>query len=240
MTRRYFVSQLPTRGGLVSLPAEEAEHATRVMRVQVGDLAELFDGQGQQASAQFIQVDRKACVCQSDASVFLPKMPKPIVEIAVAFPKYDRARRLVECLTELGIAKIIPLQTEFQDRSKAKFRGDKYAKVGLEACKQSGRNCLPQITNPISANDFFEHQSSSDAIFRFIADPSGKPAAQQMQPDSAHDHVVIAIGPEGGFSSRELALAEKTGFNAVSFGDRIYRIETAAIVAATLAIHSIA
>ncbi len=76
MTRRYFVPDLPILGGLVSLPEAEAQHASRVMRVQVGDDLVLFDGRGHEAIAHFVQVGRKECHCQADPAQVINREPE--------------------------------------------------------------------------------------------------------------------------------------------------------------------
>ena len=101
MTKRYFVPDLAETGGSVALPPTEAQHATRVMRVKVGDDVELFNGLGLQAAARIIEIGRNRCVCGTEHATLVDREPKRMVNMAIALPKPERAKELVERLTEL-------------------------------------------------------------------------------------------------------------------------------------------
>src|SRR5690554_4982803 len=112
MTVRYFVPQLPREGGLVDLPETESHHASTVMRIRPGEAVTLFDGQGYQGSATIQSVSRRRVACQVDAAQFLPRDNPHHVCMAIAMPKGDRARDLIERLTELGIERVVPIHCQ--------------------------------------------------------------------------------------------------------------------------------
>src|SRR6056297_865301 len=234
MTRRYFHPFLPESGGIVELSADEAAHANRVMRVKPGDSIELFDGKGCQAIATVVKTTRNGCCCDAQSAVGVSREPERFVTGATALPKGDRAKAMVERLTELGVKRLVPLLTDrTQGNRQLTSWCTKLERVTVEACKQCGRNELMEIAGPIESDAFI---ANCDSRLRLIADPAGEPV--RIGSDPAALDVSVLIGPEGGFSREEYTLAVDHGFAPFSLGPRIYRIETAAIAMATLLIHS--
>ncbi|MEL7335328.1 MAG: RsmE family RNA methyltransferase, partial [Planctomycetota bacterium] len=111
---RFFATSIPPQGGIVNLDADQSRHATQVLRCREGDLVELFDGAGNVAQAEVITAARRAPLSlQSTASRHHPNLPSIRLTIAAAIPKGDRSRFLIEKLTELGVAAVLPVQCEF-------------------------------------------------------------------------------------------------------------------------------
>lgn len=229
MTVRYFVPQFPSSGGEVTLPAAESHHAAIVMRVREGDQVTLFDGDGNEADAKVVCVGRKAVICEAEPRVFVPRRNRATIEIAVAMPKGDRSRDLVERLTELGVDRLIPIHCQRSPWAISEGAIQKWQRVMIEACKQCRRNQIMQIAQPGRVTDFLAQPVTANEQ-RWFAHPGG----QKVDPhrDSATDNsaVRIAIGPEGGFTDQETDAAIASGWLPVGLGERIYRIETAAII----------
>ncbi|MGI9474117.1 MAG: RsmE family RNA methyltransferase [Rubripirellula sp.] len=228
MTRRYFVSNLPENGGLVALSTAEAQHATRVMRVQVGDTLTLFDGGGNEAEATFVAVGRNECQCEAEPQRRVDREPSTEIHLGIALPKPDRARELIERLTEIGVKSVTPLVAARTQRPPSDSLLQKLSRGVIEACKQSGRNQLLTLHAPVSASSFFETARSDH---RWIAHSSGSAIATRQ--DSAGS-VVAVVGPEGGWTDEEFQLAVDLGYTPIDLGRRIYRIETAATVIASV------
>ena len=232
MTKRYFVPDLAETGGSVALPPTEAQHATRVMRVKVGDDVELFNGLGLQAAARIIEIGRNRCVCGTEQATLVDREPKRSVNMAIALPKPERAKELVERLTELGIKHVTPLVAERTQRPPSESNMDKLRKVVIEACKQSGRNHLMEFGPVSTAKDYFQSDRVGE---KFIAhpDPDAKSIRSHFSSDD-HSTIHVAIGPEGGWSESEYQSAITNGFQSINLGKRIYRIETAAVAVAAI------
>lgn len=229
MTRRYFVPDLPRKGGLVPLPSDEAQHAIRVMRIRVGDPLTLFDGRGYEAEATAISLGRNECQCQAEQAKAFDREPNCKLHMAIALPKPDRAKELVERLTELGVASLTPILGKRSQRPPKETFLDKLRRASIEACKQSGRNQLMEIHETVSAKEYFE---STTVGPRLIAHPTQ--SAASLDSFRGESQVTTAIGPEGGWTDEEVALAIQHGFLGVDLGSRIYRIETAAVVVAAV------
>lgn len=234
MTQRYFVPDLPAGGGLVSLSEAEARHAVRVMRIDPGEPVTLFDGCGQESAAVVAQVSRNECHCQAEPVRNVDRELRCRLELGIALPKPDRARELIERLTELGVASVTPLSTARTQRRHAASRLSKLRRGVIEASKQCGRNVLLTITEPSDAEAFFLRHAT-DAAPRWIAHPDQR--ATRLADTTVAQRCVAAIGPEGGWTVAEVQAAEGAGFETIDLGRRIYRIETAAVlVAARVAI----
>ncbi|MEM1067357.1 MAG: RsmE family RNA methyltransferase [Planctomycetota bacterium] len=229
MTRRYFAPDLPSIGDSLGLSAEESQHATRVMRLEVGDRLTLFDGLGSESEAEVIQVARNLCEVRIESKATVDREPACTIHLAIALPKPDRSRELIERLTELGVHRVTPLVAERTQRPPSESLLDKLRRGVVEACKQCGRNQLLQVTDPIPSSDFL--QTPCDTV-KWIADPQGDQPLV-LKAESPSD-VVVAIGPEGGWTPQERELAAANGFESVGLGKRIYRIETAATVFAAV------
>lgn len=232
MTQRYFVPDLPAAGGVISLSAAEARHATRVMRVSPGDPVALFDGRGRESAATVAEVSRNECHCQAAPPQAVDRELPIRLHLGIALPKGDRARDLIERLTELGVASVTPLNTARTQRNYSGSRLEKLRRAVIEASKQCGRNVLMTLEEPADAFEFFSHPADA-AETRWLAHPD--PAATALKAAPVGQRVLAAVGPEGGWSEEETEAAEAAGFQLIDMGRRIYRIETAAVVLAARA-----
>ncbi|MCD0461715.1 RsmE family RNA methyltransferase [Roseiconus lacunae] len=234
MTRRYFVPDLPRDGGIVSLSDEESRHASRVMRLQPDDEIELFDGAGWQSVASVAAIDKRSCTVSSMPPELVDRESGRPCSLAIAMPKGDRAKELVERLAELGVRHLVPLVCERTQRPPSAAMVTKLRRVVIESCKQSGRNILMDVAEPVGFSQFLDSLDGGPATARWVAHPGGRLLSSVCA--DAQSGAMVVIGPEGGLSDLEVSRARKAGFEPVGLGPRIYRIETAAcLVAARLA-----
>ena len=222
MTRRYFSEELPREGGIVSLNGDESAHAAQVMRAKVGDTIILFDGEGNEAAAEILSVGKRECVCRASAPETIDRESSLRLHLAVALPKPDRAKEMVERLTELGVDRLTPLHCARSQRPPSAGLLAKLPRIVVESCKQSGRNRLMKI-EPVSTFADFVVLATEGG--RFVAHPDG---ASLRAPDSTCDRATVIVGPEGGLTEEEVALALQYDYLSVDLGPRILRIETAA------------
>ncbi|MGD9720861.1 MAG: 16S rRNA (uracil(1498)-N(3))-methyltransferase [Pirellulales bacterium] len=236
MTERYFV-ELPIDGPQARLTGGEAHHLAHVMRAKPGHLVTLFDGQGAEFSARVERVGRAeielAVLERADVNRELPQR----IVLGVTLPKGDRQRWLVEKATEVGVARLVPLVTEHSGEHAA---ADRLRRTVIEACKQCRRNQFMEIAASQPLGEFLAAAPTSAA--RLFAHPGGDSVASALarRPAAAPlGEAWIAVGPEGGFSAREVEAAHVAGWRVVDLGPRILRVETAAIaLAAAVALGS--
>lgn len=227
---RFFVPEIPDSGKpSLKLPDDEARHAASALRIQEGEVVELFDGSGRVASARTTSV-AKRCVEVSIESVSVEPPPKRSIVVAVAPPKGDRLRWLVEKLTELGVTRMQLLRTRFSVVEPGSSKVQKLRQTSLAAAKQCGRNYLLEIAPPMAWSEFLEERRHHVPLL--VAHPSGKRLLDCLSLTGLPE-MHVAIGPEGGLTEDEVQEAAEKGGQAVSLGDSILRIETAAIAAAS-------
>ena len=202
------------REGSLTLPTELRRHA-KALRVQEGDIIELFDGK-HEYSARYQG---------ATADVLQKSEPKGIsgahITLAIAFPKGNRADWLVEKATELGVTTIIPLLTKHTIVDPRDTKIARLQKLALTACEQCGRTIIPTITEPRTLTSVL----AGSYDLKILTSIDGKKEIPHAKT------ILILIGPEGGFSDDELAQINQSGCVSVSLGHATLRTETAGIAA---------
>lgn len=230
MSQRYFLAQ-PPEGHTAVLAGDEARHLSRVMRAKPGDSLTLFDGAGRSWPATITSLDRNRVELALGEAVTEPATTGRAVTLAVALPKGDRQKWLIEKLTELGVTRLIPLRSTRSVAEPTAAALDRLRRGVIEACKQCGRSRLLEIGPPQSLADLLA--SEPETCLRLLTDREGIPFAT-IEATESRD-LLAAIGPEGGFTVDEIAAAEAAGFIRVSLSRQILRIETAAVALAAVA-----
>jgi 16S rRNA (uracil1498-N3)-methyltransferase len=252
LPRFYVPDQLDAmqRGRTLELPADEANHASRVLRLGIDQTVELFDGLGTRAIAQIAKVDKRSVQVLVSAAEFLPNdASKPIV-VAVSLPKSDRQRQVIETITALGATAVVPIKTARSVAQPTDKALERLRRFAVESCKQCGRNRLPVISDPQVLSEFSATRSGTDANdIRWIAHPylhrqqAGitKPSPQGAAAMAVRDveSISIVIGPEGGLTDEEVQAAVALGWQLLQLGPRILRVETALAKALTIAAEQI-
>jgi 16S rRNA (uracil1498-N3)-methyltransferase len=227
MSERFFLDAAP-RGGRALLAGDEARHLARVLRAAIGDEVRVFDGTGCEWVARVAALGRDEVAL--DVVGELPAAPaanRPVT-LAVALPKGERQKWLVEKLTELGVARLVPLVTERGVAEATPAALDRLRRGVVEACKQCGRNRLMEIGEPATIAEACAATPPGGRVI--LCDPGGPPlAAREPGPAAA---VLGLVGPEGGFTAVEVAAAELAGAVRASLGPHVLRVETAAIALA--------
>lgn len=240
MSDRFYVPENLDRTEL-ELPADEAHHALHVLRKREGDRITLFNGRGCSAEARIVSTGRKSVRVAIETTSKRAELPRWTVTLGVAFPKGERTRWLVEKVTEIGVARLIPLKTERSVVEPGPQRIEKLRQSVVAACKQCGRDRLMEIEGPHEWTEWLgRHRPPAVHV---VCDASGERFVDYLRDMSARadnpsgGEIVLSIGPEGGFSSHELAAAQSAGAELAALGESILRVETAAIVAAGTLIH---
>jgi 16S rRNA (uracil1498-N3)-methyltransferase len=228
MSERFFVEQ-PIQGDIAELIGDEARHLTAVMRAKIGDEVLLFDGSGWEFVAGIASIAKqRVTLTIVEKREVCRELPFSLT-LAVALPKGDRQKWLVEKITELGVTRLVPIVTERGVAQPVESALERLRRGVLEASKQCGRNRLLEIAEPQAAVELFV-AGANDAV-RMIAHPAGRPLGKILGA-SLTAGLIAAIGPEGGFTDAEVAAAVSGGWQEVSLGSRILRVETAAIAIA--------
>lgn len=216
------------------LGGSEAHHLLHVMRAKPGVEVVLFDGRGAEFLARVEETGRNSVeleiVQRQEADRELPFL----LTLGVCLPKGDRQKWLVEKTVELGLTRLVPLVTERSVAQPVDTALERLRRGIVEASKQCGRNRLMEIGTPQRWADFV-HAADADAG-RWLAHPSGDVGSWPHRPSTGLcGDVCLAVGPEGGFTEDELALAAEAGWQRIALGPRILRVETAAVLMVGLA-----
>ena len=217
-------------GAEIALPEAAARHAVSVLRLQVGDALNLFNGEGGEYRAALVAVNKRetrARLLEFDAT----ERESPLdITLALGISAGERMDYSLQKATELGVAAIQPLATE---RSVVKLAGERADKrlqhwqhVVIAACEQCGRNRVPAVA-PVQK------------LFAYLADVDRSKRLLMLSPDASTQlkrvapaaGVILLIGAEGGFAPAEYQAAQASGFEPVKLGPRILRTETAPVAA---------
>lgn len=229
MNRRFFSETVLQVDRSVELQGQEAQHLGRVLRAKPGDQVVLFDGSGAQFPAEVTEVARNTvCLTPLSREVVDRESPRQ-VHLAVAMPKGDRQKWLIEKAVELGVARLTPLKTERGVAQPTDSALKRLQRAVIEASKQCGRNRLMQVDEAVDWDHLLEARSGE--ANRWIAHPAE--AAEELQISNT-ESVCVAVGPEGGFSDEEVQAASEAGWRCCRLGARILRVETAALKLAAL------
>jgi 16S rRNA (uracil1498-N3)-methyltransferase len=238
MSERYYLDASLGLGEVV-LAGPEAHHLATVCRSRPGDLVCLFNGDGHEYLARVAAAERRRVTLDIFEKAS-PQRELPFaLEVAAPLPKGDRAQYLVEKLTELGVARFVPLSTRRSVVHPREGRLEKLQRYVIEASKQCGRNVLMQVA-PVVQWEAYARRADLPAA-RVLAHPGGPgpqgqaAGAGEETPSAA---AALAVGPEGGFAEEEVELARAAGWRLLDLGPRILRVETAALVLAAWAIAS--
>src|SRR5688500_578379 len=214
MRHRIFVDTLaPT----VVVTGDEFHHSVRVVRVRAGEEVEVFDRTGRVARGTFETLESDQATVRIDEEIPSRESKVP-VDLAMAVIQLEKFELVLQKATELGVRSIIPLVTDRIELRRERYAGkhERWRRIVFEAVKQSGRSIFPNVEEP---------QAFADIVAR----PGAKIVFDADRPSSETQTgpVTLFIGPEGGWSDQELALAEHHRCAFERLGPRRLRAETA-------------
>jgi 16S rRNA (uracil1498-N3)-methyltransferase len=239
MADRFF-SPTPLTLGEVVLTGPEAHHLATVRRFAAGDRVILFTGDGNDYPAEILTVGKRQATLHVSAVESVNRELGFRLEVAAALPKGNRGDFLIEKLTELGVTRLVPLETARVVVKPKEPRIDGLRRAVIEASKQCGRNVLMRVESPVTWESLLREPGLPAS--RFVLHPGIGPRRATVFPPAGcsmpRDDVMVAIGPEGGLTDAEVSAAVSAGWYPVDLGPRTLRVETAAIAAAVLAVRS--
>jgi 16S rRNA (uracil1498-N3)-methyltransferase len=230
--RRFFVEGNKEVGGAVEIHGGDARKITLVLRLRAGDRIEIVDSRARAFEAAIEEAGRVVRARLLDVVTEGPAgAPTLSVDVAQAVPKAARMDFVIEKGTELGAGAFLPFYSE---RSVGRRVGaeklDRWRRIARSAARQSGRRDVPEVREPVEFEALIERFGAYDAVLF---------AWELAPPVSLHDrlrdvlprggHVLIVIGPEGGFAHAEAETATQHGAQVLCLGSRILRTDTAAV-----------
>jgi 16S rRNA (uracil1498-N3)-methyltransferase len=219
-------------GGRVELDLQgtAANHVARVLRLRPGDPLILFDDAGGEYTATVVALARHT-VRVTVGEYLTTNRESPLhVTLAQGISRGERMDVVVQKATELGVKRIVPVlaaRTVVRlNAAQAANRLRHWRAIAVAACEQCGRNSLPEVTAPMSLQQFLVSELPEG--LRLLLRPDGGLKVRDLPASAA---VTLLIGPEGGLSDAEQSAALAAQFQGLSLGPRILRTETAALAA---------
>ncbi len=233
MTRRRWIAD-EVSGNEAALTGEHADHLVRVLRARVGQEFDI-------ASGEVVRHGRIFAIKPGRVEFELGEEVlaawSPNVTLLLAIFKFDRMEWAIEKCTELGISRIVPViarRTDAHLASAAAKRVERWQRIAIQAAEQSRRVAPPEIAAPVKLH---EAATLNTGTLRIVLAESEKEGLlRDLLAEPAGAEILLAIGPEGGWTDDELRLFEKEGWISASLGSAILRAETAAIAAVVITI----
>jgi 16S rRNA (uracil1498-N3)-methyltransferase len=222
----FYCPGLSPEADATTVEGEEARHILTSRRLTVGDVVWIFDGRGTVARATIVTREgrTRSLRVHVHEREFIP-LPHPHVELACALPKGERQAVLLDMATQLGITGFRPLLCERSIVRPGPQAVRRWHRICVEACKQSRRPHLPTIHGALTPAQTAALTSSGCTIW--VADSKGAPLPARPSPQV--QHVLLMVGPEGGFTDAEITSVADGGGRVINLGAGVLRVETAAI-----------
>lgn len=216
--------------GLFEITQQEAQHIAKVLRLQAGDTIHVTNGNGELYAAKLIHVHKNHVQVEGELVRKEPRIT-PYVHLVMGPTKTnERTEWAIEKCIEIGVQEFTFIQTEHSERKAIKL--ERFEKVAISAMKQSQKLYTP-ILNDLMPFKSWISAYNKPCLMAHCADIGEKLNFESMP---AQEQFTILVGPEGDFSPTEIQLAEQHNARFIRLGNQRLRTETAAVVAATLAI----
>jgi len=232
---RFYTNAPLIPGGTFALSDSAAAHATRALRLGVGDSVTVFNGDGFDYQCTLTSVSKSAVSAQVNAKTQTHNESPLNITLIQAISSGDRMDFTIQKAVELGVTHIQPVNSQRSvvklNAERAEKRTDHWQNIAISACEQSGRAVVPTVSAPLSFSHLFAHLAkiSAPSDCKITLAPDATQHFNTMQKPSGN--IYLLIGAEGGLTSEEIALSKTHGFASTLLGPRILRTETAALTA---------
>jgi len=208
------------------------QHVVKVLRMKLNSKLIIFDGKGNQYSAVLKEINKKNAFVIIDEKIEQKSESNLSIHLGLGISKGERMDYAIQKSVELGVTEITPLFTEHcvvnLDEKRIQKRLKHWQGIIISACEQSGRSVVPHLNTATTLLKWADSTAQKCIVF----DPLANATLKDISPEN--ESINLVIGPEGGLSSNEISeLNKKDNFQAVKFGPRILRTETAAVSAIT-------
>jgi 16S rRNA (uracil1498-N3)-methyltransferase len=214
----------------ITFGKEESRHITKVLRYKEGTILNITNGKGYLFTAELMSITPKQCIAIIKEFTLTPELPYQLHMAVAPTKSNDRFEWFLEKATEIGIHKITPIFCDHSERMVIK--PERYEKIIESAMKQSLKAYKPILATEVSFSEFMKRSKGIDAT-KCIAHCQDSVKVSLNSIVQPGKDILMLIGPEGGFSYKEIELALANNFNEISLGGSRLRTETAAIVACT-------
>lgn len=236
MANLRFYSNTPLAiGATIQLSESAAAHATRALRLNIGDSATVFNGDGFDYACELTSIKKNTVLANITAATPINNESPLKITLLQAISSGDRMDFTIQKAVELGVTHIQPITSQRSvvklSAERAEKRTDHWQNIAISACEQSGRAYVPTVSAPLNYNMLFAHlekHAAPDACRITLAPDASLHLSSIAKPSG---NIYLLIGAEGGLTDEEIALSIAHGFQAIQLGARVLRTETAALAA---------
>ncbi|PPD51844.1 MAG: 16S rRNA (uracil(1498)-N(3))-methyltransferase [Methylotenera sp.] len=229
---RFYSAEKLSIGAVIPLSVSAATHATRALRLNVGDKIKLFNGDGFDYNCELISIKKNEVISSVKSSQKIGSESALSITLLQGISSGDRMDYTIQKAVELGVKEIQPISTERSvvklSQERAQKRLEHWQNIVISACEQSGRAFVPKVLAPLSLSHWLANNPFKDDT-RILLNPIG--AAKLANIAKPNGKITLLIGAEGGLSQHEIDAATSQGFQSIILGPRILRTETAALTA---------
>ncbi len=237
--RRLLVPPSQIEADRAHIAGDALHYLARVLRLGPGDELEVFDGAGRVFAARLASLDEDEAIVELGPAREAPVAPR--ITLAQGIAKGDKMDLVVQKATELGVARVVPLQLERcvvrLDAARGADRAKRWQRIADEAARQSGRADVPAIDAPASLERFLADAASRGEQAAVLWEEEGSARLGPWIASHLGEPMALVIGPEGGLSAAEVETIRGAGGMVVGLGPRILRTETAGLAALSVAMH---
>ncbi|MEG6569035.1 16S rRNA (uracil(1498)-N(3))-methyltransferase [Thermoanaerobacterium thermosaccharolyticum] len=240
--RKFFVKNEDIKDGIARINGDDAHHIINVLRFKIGTKLIISNGKNQYI-VTILDIENSSVILKI-IEEYNQVVESPInITLYQGLPKSDKMDLIIQKCTEIGIKKIIPVETEFST-IKIKEKNiynkiNRWKKISLEASKQSGRSIVPDVLVPVGFKDALESLNEFDLCLIPYEKETNMRLKDVLKKNFDAKNICVFIGPEGGFSENEIMAAIEYGAIPVTLGPRILRTETAGIVTSSIILYEL-
>jgi len=229
---RFFTDSPLAVNAEIQLSENAAAHATRALRLNVGDSATVFNGDGFDYECTLTSVKKNTVSATITGAKQISNESPLSITLLQGISSGDRMDFTIQKAVELGVTKIQPINSQRSvvklSAERAEKRIEHWQNVAISACEQSGRAYVPKVLPPLSLETWLSQNPHTDTT-RILLNPVG--ARRLIEIAKPASSIELLIGAEGGLSNGEIDLATSQQFQSIVLGPRILRTETAALTA---------
>lgn len=214
----------------ITLDEKTSHHICNVLRMKAGQMMVVFNGDGHDYIGKIEAIEKKRVIFKMEETQKVVNESPLCIHLGQAISKGERMDLVIQKAVELGVTDITPLITERcnikLDQERRQKRLEHWKRVAISASEQCGRAVIPVVNNPKSLTAFLkEHGQGLKLVCHFR---NAKALSQLKDRDT---NITLVVGPEGGFSDKELSECQLFSYQPVTLGPRVLRTETAPITA---------
>lgn len=239
---KFFVDDTCIFENKICIVGDDVNHIKNVLRLKPGNNIIVSNGKDKEFEVKITGIRDKVVETEIIRQIYQNVEPSIDITLIQGLPKSDKLELIIQKAVEIGVKKIIPIITERVivklDKEKLQPKVERWQKIAEQAAKQSGRNIIPEVSKPVNYKEFLKIiQNYELAILLYEKELKLTLRKVLMEIESKPKSVAIFVGPEGGFSEKEIELAKQYHIQLVSLGPRILRTETAGLVSAGIVLY---